>query len=60
MERVSDVFGIYKNLRIIFPTEQQANEWVKKPNKAFGNWTAIEVMVDDLSTVRRYLDSQLV
>jgi len=60
MEQISDVFGIYKNLRIIFPTEQQANEWVRKPNKAFDNRTAIEVMVDDLSTVRRYLDSQLV
>ena len=60
MERISDVFGIYKNLRIIFPTEQQANEWVKKPNKAFDNRTAIEVMVDNPSTVRRYLNSQLV
>lgn len=59
MERISDVFGIYKNLRIIFPTEQQANEWVRKPNKAFDNRAAIEAMIDDPATVRRYLDSQL-
>lgn len=60
MERVSYIFGIYKKLRLIFPTEQQANEWVKKPNKAFDNRVAIEAMIDDPATVRRYLDSQLV
>lgn len=60
MERVSLVLGIYKNLRIIFPTEQQAHEWVRKPNKAFGGRSAIDVMIDDPSSVRRYLDSQLV
>lgn len=59
MERISYVFGVYKNLKIIFPTEQQANEWVRKPNKAFDNRAAIEAMIDDPATVRRYLDSQL-
>lgn len=60
MERITYVFGIYKYLRTIFPTEQQANEWVRKPNKAFGGRPAIEAMIDAPSSVRRYLDSQLV
>jgi hypothetical protein len=60
LERFSYILGIYKNLRILFPTEQRANEWVKKPNKAFGGRPAIEVMIEDPAPVRRYLDSQLV
>jgi len=39
LERISYVFGIYKALRNIFPSENQANSWVKKPNQAFGGIT---------------------
>jgi len=60
LERFSYILGIYKNLRILFPTEQRASEWVRKPNKAFGGRPAIEVMIEDPAPVRRYLDSQLV
>lgn len=60
MARISEVFVIYKNLRTIFPTEQQANDWVRKPNQAFETRAAIDVMIEDPSTVRRYLDSQII
>lgn len=60
LKRFSFILGIYKNLRILFPTEERANQWVKKPNAAFGGRTALEIMVEDPATVRRYLDAQLV
>lgn len=60
LERVSYVMGIYKALRLLFPTEEQANAWPKKPNRDFGNESAMDVMlkgsVTNLSDVRRYLD----
>lgn len=59
IQKVSYVLGIYKALRTIFPTEQQANAWPKKPNEAFGGCSAVEVMLSGgLARVRRYLDSQ--
>lgn len=60
LERFSYILGICKNLRILFPTEQRASQWVKKPNSAFSGRSALEVMTDDPATVRRYLDAQLV
>ena len=57
--RISYVFGIYKALRIIFPTEDRANAWPKKPNGAFDGASALDVMLEGrLADVRRYLDSQ--
>lgn len=60
LERFSYILGIYKNLRILFPTEERANQWVKKPNKAFGGRSALDIMIEDPAIVRRYLDAQLV
>jgi len=57
LEAISLVFGIYKNLRIIFPTERRANEWIKKPNAAFGGSTALSIVLEDPRRVRHYLDS---
>lgn len=57
--RISYVFGIYKALRIIFPTEDRANAWPKKPNGAFNGASALDVMLKGrLADVRRYLDGQ--
>lgn len=62
LERISYVFGIYKDLQILLP--QAADEWVRKPNKAtiFGGRSAIDRMVSgnvaDLYVVRQYLDGQ--
>ena len=60
--RLSNVIGIHKALRIIFREPQRGYDWVRAPNKAFGNRTALEVMQDgeltDLMRVRRYLDAE--
>jgi hypothetical protein len=64
LERISYVMGIYKALRILLPSEEAANAWVKKPNSArgFGGKSALERMlagrVVDLADVRRYLDAE--
>ena len=64
LERISYVMGIYKALRILLPSEEAANAWVKKPNAApiFGGKSALERMlagrVIDLADVRRYLDAE--
>lgn len=60
LERISYIMGIYKALRKIFPTLDQANAWPIKPNQAFNNMSGLEYMllggVQHLSDVRRYLD----
>lgn len=64
LERISYVMGIYKALKILLPTEEAANGWIKRPNSArgFGGKTALERMlagrVIDLADVRRYLDAE--
>lgn len=64
LERISYVMGIYKALHILLPTQEMADGWVKKPNKAsgFGGKSALQKMlagrVVDLADVRRYLDAQ--
>ena len=56
--------GIYKALRILLPTQEMADGWVKKANTApgFGGKSALERMlagrVIDLADVRRYVDAQ--
>ncbi|HXH04023.1 MAG TPA: MbcA/ParS/Xre antitoxin family protein [Candidatus Competibacteraceae bacterium] len=63
LERISYVMGIYKALRILLPTEEQANAWVRRPNQAplFNGQSALQRMlagrVVDLADVRRYLDA---
>jgi hypothetical protein len=64
LERISYVMGIYKALRILLPTQEAADSWVKKPNTAYGfaGKSALERMlagrVVDLADVRRYLDAE--
>lgn len=64
LERISYVLGIYKALRILLPSEDAANKWIKKPNKAplFGGKSALDKLmkghVVDLADVRRYLDAE--
>ncbi|EMP57134.1 hypothetical protein MSNKSG1_00888 [Marinobacter santoriniensis NKSG1] len=59
LERISCVIGIYKSLRTIFQTDQQADAWVRRPNRAFGGQTALEVMLNGgLADIRRYLAGQ--
>lgn len=61
LERISVLLGIYKALHILFPTADRATAWLRRPNKALGGESALEVMlkgrVDHLYRVRRYLDA---
>lgn len=61
LERISVLLGIYKAINILLPVRERATEWMRRPNKAFGGSTALEVMlqgrVDNLYQVRRYLDA---
>ena len=60
--RLSNLLGVHKALRIIFREPQRGYAWIKAPNKAFGNRTALDVMLGgeltDLMRVRRYLDTE--
>jgi hypothetical protein len=61
LERISVLLGIYKAINILLPVRERAASWMRKPNKAFGGASALDVMlqgrVDDLYHVRRYLDA---
>ena len=64
VERLSYIFGIWKALQLLLPSEDSADAWVRKPNEAplFNGQSALERMlsgrVADLYEVRRYLDGQ--
>ncbi len=61
LERVGYVLGIYKALQLLFGNPQQADDWMKKANAAFGGRSALEHAlggkVVDLAHVRSYLDA---
>lgn len=64
LERLSYIFGIYKDLQILLPKPEAADTWVHRPNDAplFGGRPALDRMlagnVADLYVVRQYLDAQ--
>lgn len=62
MERISYIMGIYKALGILFPTREQADAWIKKPNSHFNNESALAYMLKGsmvhLNDMRRYVDAQ--
>ena len=64
LERLSYIFGIYKDLQILLPKTDSADRWIHRPNTAtpFGGHSALERMlsgnVADLYVVRQYLDAQ--
>lgn len=59
--RLSNLIGIHKALRLLYTEAERGYRWIKAPNRAFGDRTALEVMLGgqltDLMRVRRYLDS---
>jgi hypothetical protein len=59
--RISYVLGIFKALEILYQRPEMSDDWVRRPNKAFGGQSAIERMsaghMVDLAAVRDYLDS---
>lgn len=64
LERLSYIFGIYKDLQELLPESNAADGWIHRPNDAplFGGRPALQRMlsgnVADLYVVRRYLDAQ--
>ena len=64
LERLSYVFGIYKDLQILLPKPEAADTWIKRRNTAplFGGRSPLERLqagqVADLFVVRQYLDAQ--
>jgi len=62
LDRISYILGIYKALHLLFSDENQADAWIHKKNRAFSNYSALDVMLGgsiiDLARVRAYLDAQ--
>jgi uncharacterized protein (DUF2384 family) len=61
LRRIGYVAGIYKALQILYSAPDLADNWIKRPNHAFGGQTPLERMragdVTDLAAVRAYLDA---
>jgi antitoxin Xre/MbcA/ParS-like protein len=63
LERVSYILGIYRALHTIFPSQEQADGWVRRPNTAapFNGAAALTLMcsgrLQDLAAVRRHLEA---
>lgn len=61
VRRIGYVAGIYKALQILYSDPAHADEWVRRPNRHFGDQTPLERMaagdVTDLAAVRAYVDA---
>jgi uncharacterized protein (DUF2384 family) len=61
LRRIGYVAGIWKALQIVYSQPNDADEWVRKPNRHFGGQTPLERMaagdVTDLAAVRAYVDA---
>jgi hypothetical protein len=64
LERLSYVFGIYKALQMLLPSNEAADAWIRKPNAGplFAGASVLDRLragkVADLFLVRQYLDAQ--
>ncbi|WEZ85688.1 MbcA/ParS/Xre antitoxin family protein (plasmid) [Rhizobium sp. 32-5/1] len=60
-DRMSNILGIHKALRIIFAEPRTGYDWMSAKNSAFAGLTALDVMrrgsMEDIVRIRRYLDS---
>ena len=61
LRRIGYVAGIYKALELLYSDPHLADDWIKRPNQAFGGQTPLQRMragdVTDLAAVRAYLDA---
>jgi hypothetical protein len=61
LRRIGYVAGIYKALELLYSDPHMADDWIKRPNRAFGDQTPLQRMragdVTDLAAVRSYLDA---
>jgi hypothetical protein len=64
LERLSYIFGIYKDLQVLLPDPAAADGWIRRPNSAplFNGRSALDRLlsghVADLYVVRQYLDAE--
>lgn len=64
LQKISFVLGIYAALHTLFPDQQQADGWIRRPNAGapFKGEPALALMctgrLGDLEIVRQYLDGQ--
>ena len=60
--RLGDLMGIHKALRYMFSEPQRGYDWIRKPNIAFSEYSALDRMLQgapsDLTAVRAYLDAE--
>lgn len=60
--RMGILMGIHKALRHLFTDPVRGYAWIKKPNSAFEDLSALDVMmrgdITDLIDLRRYLDAE--
>lgn len=60
-DRMSNLLGIHKALRIIFADPQTGYSWIKSKNQALMAKSPLDVMkrgsMEDVVRIRRYLDS---
>ncbi len=60
-ERMSNLLGIHKALRLLFREPARGYGWISRPNADFDGRSALDVMlqgrITDLMRVRRYLDA---
>jgi hypothetical protein len=61
LRRIGYVAGIYKALELLYSDPHLADDWIKRPNRAFGGQAPVRRMcagdVTDLAAVRQYLDA---
>lgn len=60
LERISYMLGILSGLTAVYGDNVRADEWLRRPNDAFGGASPLERMlggnVGDLAAVRAYVD----
>ncbi|MBL4851005.1 MAG: DUF2384 domain-containing protein [Gammaproteobacteria bacterium] len=60
-DRISNLLGIHKALRLLFKDPQRGYQWIATANDAFAGSSALDVMLNgrltDIMRVRRYLDA---
>jgi hypothetical protein len=61
LRRIGYIAGIYKALELLYSDRHLADDWIRRPNRAFGDQTPLQRMragdVTDLAAVRSYLDA---
>lgn len=60
-DRMSNLLGIHKALRIVFSDPQRGYDWMNSKSSALGDNSVLDVLLrggmEDLIRIRRYLDS---